>query len=175
MVVCNEGSSCRAVSVLVRHRGGHSNGYFFTPLRSSKKFTGKKTLLWDFVGRFYLSTVVVGTYATVHVPVMKKYAFFVRLLCHDSLHLLREGENHPQHHRSRATLPGLHSRRQGKFVPVNVLGSIRTFCCRSWSLDPHGILEVWDLDFNLALIWLLTKVAAGFVKMCNFKAYQGKI
>ncbi len=39
------------------------------------------------------------------VPVMKKYAF-VRLLCHDSLHLLREGENHPQHHRSGATLPG---------------------------------------------------------------------
>ena len=54
-------------------------------------------------------------YMYMLVPVMKKYAF-VRLLCHDSLHLLREGENHPQHHRSRATLPGLHSCRQGKFV-----------------------------------------------------------
>ncbi len=36
---------------------------------------------------------------------MEKYAF-VRLLCHDSLHLLREGENHHQHLRSGATLPG---------------------------------------------------------------------
>ncbi len=109
------------------------------------------------MGRFYLSTG--STYATVHVHVKfvhvyagtgnKKVCFCVRLLCHDSLHLQREGKNHHQHHRSGTALPGLHSCRQGKFVR-SVFSAVLRIRIHMFLglLDPDPLVRGMDPDLD---------------------------